>query len=757
MAFPSIKRVEDVPLLRGEETFIHDLSFPEMLHVRFLRSPHAHAKIKRIQSSGNRFRGVREILFARDLNPLLGPLPLLGRIPPTLKGFDLFQKDTPLHPLAEEETVYVGQPYGLILAEDAYRAEDAAEGIRTDYEPLPAVVTLEEAIRGDRLVYADWQDNFAAGVTLSRGEALQALREADVVLTEVYTTNRCCSSPMETRGVVARWRSELGVLEVWVSSQMPHFVRDVLAKLLSLPPDKVIVRVPNLGGAFGAKGGIYPEDLIIPWLAHHFRRPVAWFEDRLEHFSATAHAREQRHRITLGADGSGRFIALHDEFFIDGGAFNPTGIILPFNTACHLGGPYRYPHFLAEGRYVLTHKTPVLPYRGAGRPEAVFATERLIDRMARKLGMDPADLREKNFIEDADEPYLPGIPYRDGHPLAIDSRRFQAFMAKLRETVRYEELREEQRKLRRVSRAVKLGIGMAACIEGTAIGPFEAVRMHVDPQGIVTVRLGASSHGQGHRTILAQVCAAALQIEVEQIRVVTGDTGQAPDGIGTFASRIAVLAGNAVWRAAADLVQRCKEAGAELLEVERDEIVYEAGRVFPAGAPGRSLSLAQLVRSGWSLDVSGKFSPETVTFGGGLHAAVVEVDPDNMRVSILRYVIVHDGGNVINPAIVEGQLHGGVAQGIGEALFEHIRYDRSGQLQTQTFMDYLLPTSCDVPSMEIHHVSTPSRLNPLGLKGVGEAGAICPPAAIANAIEDALGGDLHIDSIPIRTIKPKIW
>jgi carbon-monoxide dehydrogenase large subunit len=579
------------------------------------------------------------------------------------------------------------------------------------------------------------------------GDAEAAFRAADVRVRERFVIPRYVGMPIETRGVVAQWDPRDGALTTWNGTQVVHFVQQGLVTALGLPPHKIRVVAPDVGGGFGTKAQGYPEDLLIPAAAIAARRPVKWTEDRREHMMGSAHARAQVHDIEIAARRDGAMLAVRDRIWVDLGAYNSWGIVLPYNTVAHLLGPHRVPSLDVECLGVVTTKTPNAPYRGAGRPETVFAMDRIVDRLARELGMDPAELRRRNFLSAADLPYELGIPYRDGNPLVYDSGDFKAGLEAALRGVGYDALRAEQRRLR--EGGVHRGIGISSYVEGTAIGPYEGATVRLDASGHAVVATGACSQGQGHETSFAQIAADALGIPLEAVTIVGGDTAAIPFGVGTFASRSAVNAGSSIHEAAGRVKDKLVAAAAALLEAAPADIEVTEGMVTVRGAPASAIPVSKVIQAAIpTFARPGLASPDfeatvyhhqpTVTYTSATHVAVVEVDPDTGAVKLLRYLVAHDCGTIINPVIVEGQIHGGVAQGVGGGLLEEMVYDEQAQLLTGTFMDYLVPTAMELPAIETVHLEYPSPRNPLGMKGIGEGGAISPPAAIANAVEDAL-------------------
>ena len=744
----SVPRREDPRLLRGEGRFVDDIKLPGMLHAAFVRSPHAHARITGVRADAARGTGAVVLAFA-ELERFMKPLPLFGAIPPGLAArVEVTMRQVPQLALCREVVRYVGEIVAMVLAGSRALAEDAAELVEVDYEPLAPVT---DAIAGSQasapLIHTAVPDNVGVHFHTGFGDAARALAEADVRVRERFDVQRYVGMPMETRGVVAQWDPRDGSLTTWNSTQVVHFVQQGLVAALGLPAHKIRVIAPDVGGGFGTKANGYPEDLLIPAAAMATRRPVKWTEDRREHMMAAAHARHQVHDIEIGARRDGTMLAVRDRIWVDLGAYNSWGIVLPYNTVAHLLGPHRVPSFDVECRGVVTNKTPNAPYRGAGRPEAVYAMDRIVDCLARELRMDPAELRRKNYLTAADMPYEIALPYRDGNPLVYDSGDCRAGLDAALDAVGYAELRREQAELR--ARGVHRGIGISGYVEGTAIGPYEGATVRMDASGRAVVATGAASQGQGQETSFAQVAADALGIPIDWVTVVGGDTAAIPFGIGTFASRSAVNAGSSIHVAAGRVKDKLVAAAAQLFEAAPGDVEIADGTATVRGAPASAVPLARVIQSALpTFARAGAVSPDfeatvyhhqpTVTYTSAVHVAHVEVDAGTGAVRLLRYVVAHDCGLLINPVIVEGQIHGGVAQGVGGGLLEEMLYDEQGQLLTGTFMDYLVPTSMEVPAIETVHLEYPSPRNPLGVKGIGEGGAISPPAAIANAVEDAL-------------------
>jgi len=746
----SVRRREDPRFLSGEGRFVEDIQLPGLLHAAFVRSPHAHARVRAIRSgAAARVPGVISILAFDDLARWMKPLPTFGSPPPGLaERVEFSLKQAPQYPLARDTVRYVGEAVAVVVAESRYIAEDALDLVEVDYEPLPPVTDAKAGGEaGAPPLHPQWGDNVAVAFTHAIGDAEGAFRAADVVVRERFRIQRYVGMPIEPRGVVASYDRRDGTLTTWNATQVVHFVQQSVAAALEMPPHKVRVIAPDVGGGFGTKACGYAEDVLIPLVARTLGRPVKWTEGRREHNMSAAHARDQLHEIEIAATRAGTILAVRDRIWLDLGAFNSWGIVLPYNTVAHLLGPYRIRNLSVEFKAVVTNKSPNAPYRGAGRPETVFAMDRIVDCLARELRMDPAELRRRNLIRADEMPYDTGMPYRDGNPLVYDSGDFPAILDSALEASGYARFRQEQERLR--ADGVYRGIGISAYVEGTGIGPYEGATIKLDPSGRVLVGTGACCQGQGHETSLAQIAADALGVPFDWVTVIGGDTDRIPFGIGTFASRSAVLAGNAVAAAARKVREKVVEAAAKLLEARPDDLEIDEGRVFVRGVPSSALPFARVIQASFpTYAAPGVVEPTfeatvyhhvpTVTYASAVHVAQVEVDPQTGAVTLLRYVVAHDCGHVINPMIVDGQIHGGVAQGVGGALFEEMIYDEAGQLLTSTFMEYHIPTAAELPPIETVHLEFPSPRNPLGIKGLGEGGAISPPAAIANAIEDAL-------------------
>jgi len=759
-----IPRNEDPRLLQGRGCFVDDIQPAGVLHAAVLRSPHAHARIVAIDATRARaLPGVALVLTAADLGELDQPTPLLIPNPA------LTHPRTP-RPLAADEVRYVGEPVALVISDSRYLAEDALEAIEVTWQPLPVVASLDAArAEGAPLVHADVPGNRAARLAQRVGDPDAVLAGAARVFRETLWIERSCGSPIETRGVVAEWDARAGALRVWDATQAPLPIKNGLARMFGLPEFKVDVIAPDVGGGFGTKIMLfYPEEILVPLAAIRLGRPVKWIEDRHEHLIAANQERGQIHDVDVAVDGDGRILALRDRFVHDAGAYTPYGIIVPLITSTQLPGPYRLPHYAVEFDVVYTNTAIVTPYRGAGRPHGAFVMERVIGRVARELGLEAVEVRRRNFIQPHEFPWDVGLTFQDGGPTRYDSGDYPRGLEMALETIGFRDFRARQAEARRQGRY--LGLGVACYVEGTGIGPYEGAHVRVEPSGRVLVATGLTTQGQGHATTFAQIAADALGCDPADVTVITGDTRRFNWGAGTFASRALVTSGNAVGVAARKVRNKALRIAADLLEASPDDLEIANGRVSVRGAPASALTLGALatvanpIRYAYGkeatdaalrlvkprpgavlapdeepgLEAHGYYAPPHATFASGCHAVIVEVDPATGEVKIIKYAVHHDCGRMINPMIVEGQIRGGVAQGVGGALYERIVYDGEGQPLTTTFMDFLMPTAMEVPSIEIVHTETPSPLNPLGVKGVGEAGAIPGPALLAEAVDDAL-------------------
>jgi CO/xanthine dehydrogenase Mo-binding subunit len=661
--------------------------------------------------------------------------------------------------LAGALTRYVGEPLAAVVAETPALVADALAAVTVEYEPLPPVVSAEDGMATPTRLHEGWPDNAALVARGEIADAGAALAGADVVVHETIRHARLAAVPIEPRGALAYRDPDAGVLVVSSSTQNPYRLREVVAATLGLALEQVRIVVPDVGGGFGPKGGVYPEELLVAAATLRLGRPVKWVETRREDLMAMGQDREQVHDVRIGFARDGRIVGVEGTFLADVGAYPLQGDGLTLNTVNHLPGPYRVPAYRNAGTSVVTTKAPNAAYRAAGRPEAVLVMERLMDLGARRLGLDPAEIRRRNLIRPAEMPYRPGLTYKDGAPVAYDPGDFPGAFERALALLGYDDWRRRQ--TARAQDVRRLGLGLGCYAQGTGLGPFEGATVRVDPSGTVYVFIGVTAQGQGHATTLAQIAAQELGAPLDDVQIVTGDTTLFPFGMGTGGSRVTANAGPAVARTAREVRQRAARVAAELLECAAEDIRVENGRVHVAGVPDRFVTLGRVAQAAVrskalrgtgepGLNACTYFYPDTVTWAFGMQAAVVEVDVETLAVRLLKYVVVHDPGRAVNPMIVEGQLQGGAAQGIGAGLMEAVVYDGGGQLLTGSLMDYALPRADDLPPIEVELIEHRSVINELGVKGVGESGCIPGAPAIANAIEDALAGlGVTIRGVPV--------
>ena len=756
-----IKRNEDPRLLTGRALFTDDVQLEGMLHAAFLRSDLAHARIRSIDIGGARERpGVAAVYTADELGEFWQPGPLLVP-PPPVEQLEFHQRTQV--PLAKEKVRHAGEAVAMVVAESRYLAEDAIDDIFVEYEPLDAVTDLEGALgEGAPLVHEDLGHNISARVTQTKGDWAQAEAEADLVVRRRFHYDRGTAAALENRGIVASWDDKGQRLTIWDTTQAPIAIRNGLAAMLGLSEHQVRVIAPFVGGGFGPKIMMfYPEEVLLAWATLQLGRPLKWIEDREENFHATTQERGQVHDAAIALKSDGTVLGVHDVFLHDAGAYAPYGLTLPINSQCTLLGPYVVPSYHSEFSSVFTNKPIVTPYRGAGRQHGVFVMERLLDIAARELAIDPVEIRRRNLIPPDSFPYSNEIIFQDFAPLVYDSGNYEPALDRALELIGYREFKGEEQPRREVA-GERVGIAVVNYIEGTGIGPYEGARVTVEASGRVSVATGVGTQGQGHFTSFAQVVAEQIGVEVSDVHIVTGDTDLFYWGAGTFASRGAVVAGNAMHAAAAKVRAKILKLAGEKLEAAEEDLELIEGRVQVKGVPQTSVSLGQLaveanpmrgaVQPGTEpgLEATEYFGPERGATASGVHAMVLKVDPDTFVVEIEKYVVVHDCGTVINPLILEGQIQGGVAQGIGNAFYEQLHFDDNGALLNASLMDYLLPTASDVPNIVSDHVETPSPLNPLGVKGAGEAGAIPVGALFAQALDNAFRDiGLEVREIPL--------
>ncbi len=780
-----VQRVEDQRFLRGRGRYVDDVAVDSeagTLHAAVLRSPHAHARIVDIDVSDVLdLDGVHAVWTWDDLGdlsaPMAEPLPLLIPHPALAHG-------RTQHALARDEVNHVGEAVAFVVADDRYVAEDAVGRIRVAYEVLAPVVGIEAARAATRLVHDDVPGNVGARLEQRVGDAPAAVAAAPHRLALDLTIERSASTPLEGRGTVARWDGDTNRLQVWTSTQTSTGVRAAVAAKLGLDLGQVDVITPDVGGGFGVKiNHPWPEELLVPLAARVLGRTVKFVEDRREHFVSSAHERGQVHHVEVGFDDDGRLLGLDVEFWHDHGAYTPYGLIVPIITSTQLLGPYKPRSYRVVFESLYTNTVMVTPYRGAGRPQGCYVMERTMDAIAAYLGKDRTEVRAVNFIQPDEFPYDQGLVFQDGRELEYDSGDYPASLARLKELVGWDEFPAFRAEM--AARGRRVGIGLACYVEGTGVGPYEGAHVHVETTGKVKVATGLTTQGQGHETVFAQLVADELGCRFEDVEVVTGDTRRMPYAVGTFASRAAVMSGSAVHLAARRAREKALRIAADALEADPADLQVVDGVVSVKGSPGTAIDLGTLsVLSNplrYAFDEASKaatqfsvgdpgrppvpeddepglegrdfYSPERATFASGMHAVVVETDPLTAEITILRYAVVHDCGRLVNPMIVEGQIHGGVAQGVGGALYERMAYDEAGQLLNASFMDFLMPYVTEVPDgIDIDHLETPSPLNPLGIKGAGEAGVIPSAAVFAAAIEDAerlVPSGLAVTAMPI--------
>lgn len=761
-----IKRNIDPQLLRGEGSFIDDIPLAQALHVAFVRSPFARARINSIDiSAAEAHPGVAAVYTCDNVGALDIEMPLL--IPHSSMHDARTQR-----PLARDDVYYVGQTVAMIVAVDRYTAEDAAALVDVDYDPRDVEVDLEKAILdGAPLVHDTHEQNIAAHFVQVSGYPDSAIAQAEHVTRIRVQVDRSTAAPMECRAVAAQFDEVTGELTVWDGTQAPISVRGGLASIFKLDEDKVRVIAPNVGGGFGQKVLLfYPDELLVPMAAMRLGRPVKYIEDRRENFVGSSQERTQIHFMELYAKKTGEVIALRDSFLHDTGAFIPYGIAVAQVASTSIAGPYRIPNIWVEFKAIYTPTVPVTPYRGCGRPQACFAIERAMDQLADELGLDRFEIRRRNLIADHEFPYdREGLIFADGLKVSLDSGQYHKALAMMEERLDAASFASEQAKAR--AEGKHLGLGLAFYVEGTGLGPYEGGHVRIHPiTGKVYVNTGLTSQGQGHDTVFAQIAADQLGVKPEDVILVEGDTKAFDWGVATFASRAAVVSGNAIHKSAMIVRRKALQAAANMLEADVGDVELKDGAAWVKGTD-RKVPLSAVATAtnplryafneaaqaatqfapasrhdGPSLDegehpgleATDYYSPPCATWAYGVHGALIEVDPELCSVTIRKYVCIHDCGNMINPMIVEGQVMGGIAQGLGGAMYERIEFDESGNMLNANFVDFLVPYATEIPDVEILHLETPSPLNALGVKGVGEAGCIAVGAVVASGVEDAL-------------------
>ncbi len=770
-----VKRREDPPLLMGRAHFIGDLRLPGLLAVKFLRSEHAHARIVEIDArAALNLPGVETVATAADLATTRA-------IRATMSGAGYQATDWP--PLARGKVRFAGEPVVAVVAADAYRAEDALDVIRLTYEPLPVVADAQSALApGAPRVHEELPDNALFRTRFENGDVARALAAADIRLAETFRHARCSSSPMEPRGVMAMLDPVDGMLIVWASTQSPHLMRSGLAEALGIPESSIRVLCPSVGGGFGPKMHLYPEDIVVAELARRLKRPVRWLEDRRENLLASAQARDHVNHVEVGARRDGTIVALKSTLICDSGAYSVypvTASLEPLTAAGILPGPYKIGALAYEAYAVATNKCPAGAYRGVGMALGTFVRERVVDMVARRAGLDPIDVRRRNFVDVSE------LPFQTASGLIVDSGDPKQSLERALVSSDYARRRSESR---HAPAGKYLGVGVASYTEFTGMGSgtfrlrgmrqvagHDAATVRVEPTGEVRGFVSAASQGQGHATTFAQVLADELGVPIEAVTIVEGDTERCPYGSGSFASRSMVVSGGALVLAARRVREKITAIAAHMLEAAGPDLTIEAGTIAVRGAPGRAVTIAEVADlahrpSGGTLppgvdpglEATQYYDPPPATFSNGTHVAVVEVDPETGQVAIVRHVVVEDCGRIVNPMIVDGQTHGAVAQGIGNALFEDFAYDDGGQPLTTSFLDYVIPGTMEVPPIDIVHMETPPATSVTGFKGMAEGGTIGSTAAVANAVADALAPlGIEVRELPLtpdrvhRLIKEK--
>ena len=754
-----IHRREDPRLVSGGGRYMDDFKRPNTTYAAFIRSPYAHAKIRMIDpTEAKQAPGVVAVFTAKDFEGvLMGPAP----VAPAFVAEKHTVPDRP--PLPLDEVVYQGQPVAMVIAESKAEAADAAALVQVDYEPLPAVMDLEKALDpSSPKAHTALPDNIAWDLVYN-ADADSSFAEAEVTVKERILQQRLAPTPMETRSVMAEWSPHEGSMTLWLSDQGPHFIRLFVGGALGLPENRMRVISPDVGGGFGAKICPYPEDYLVPGAAKILKRPVKWTESRTESIQVTTHGRGQIFDVEVAGMKDGTLLGMKVTQYLDAGAY--IGTFGAFQAcACLLaGGGYKWKQIAARTIGVLTNKVSTDPYRGAGRPEATHLVERMVDVFAREIGMDPAAVRKKNFVQPGD------FPYTQNFGLVMDSGDYERSLDKAMQIVGYEQVRKEQEEGRKQGRYI--GIGLSTWIEICGFGPaaatapatggiglVESAQVRVYPTGSVTVWTGTHSHGQGHETTFSQIVADTLGIPYDQIEIKHGDTGEGTAfGYGTYGSRSLAVGGMAIKMASQKVVDKAKQIAAHSFEAAEEDVVFEGGEFYVKGSPDNRRKIQEVAFEAYGaalpegmeqgLEAVAYFDPPNFVWPFGAHICVVEVDIETGAVKMLKYVAVDDCGNVINPMIVEGQLHGGIAQGIAQALFEEVIYAEDGSLRTGTLLDYAIPTANEMPPLTLDSTVTPSPTNALGVKGIGEAGTIAASGAVIKAIVDALSplGVRHVD------------
>ena len=765
-----IRRREDPRLISGRATYTDDITLPGTVYAAILRSPHAHARIRRVNTSrAARAEGVVAVYTGADLEGVIGPIPCAWMIPNSdIKGV--------AHPAIARDVVrYVGDAVAVVVAESRHQAQDALELIEVDYEPLTPVIDPQQALQdGAPQLHGDAPNNQAFHWVAAGGDVEEAFRNPEVVVRERIVQQRLIPNAMEPRAALAQWVGVTGELTLWSTTQNPHIVRLLLSGVAGLPEHKIRVIAPEVGGGFGSKIAFYADEAITVFCAMKLGRPVKWTETRSENYQATTHGRDHIEEVELAATTDGKITGIRGRVYAGMGAYLSTAApgIPTILHGLMYSGPYTIPAISCEVFGSFTNTTPVDAYRGAGRPEATFLLERLVDKLAAAVSVDPVEVRRRNLIP----------KFEDGYDVAIglnyDSGDYRGTLDIALREAGYYQVRQQQTQLRQEGRY--LGIGVTTYVEMCGLGPsqvagavgfggglWESAIVRFHPSGKVNVMIGTSPHGQGEETTFAQVISDELGVPVDDIEVLHGDTDNTPMGWGTYGSRTTAVSGAAVALSARKIKDKARELAAHLLEASADDIEYSDGRFFVRGSPDRAQSIqdiALMANVAWNmpqgmepgLEATTFYDPPNFTYPFGAHVALVEVDVNRGTIDLKRYIAVDDCGLQINPMIVEGQVHGGVVQGVGQALWEGAVYDENGQLLTGSMLDYALPRADVLPDLEVHSTSTPSPHHPLGVKGVGETGAIASTVTVYNAVIDALK-PLGVQSIEMPLTPERVW
>ena len=754
-----VRRIEDPALLTGAGRYADDIHFPGMLQAAFVRSAFAHARIRSVDAAAARaIDGVRAVLTMEDLSPYLTSDRLSVGMPS--KAYQQL-RDRPI--LAASEVCHVGEPIAVVIAEDRYVAEDAAALVEVDYDVLPASADAEQAAQPNSPVaHADAEHNILAEFSMGYGDPDSAFAAAPLVLKEKFTLHKGLGMALEGRGLVARYDQLDDRLTVWLGTQMPHMAHRMFINLLGRNETNTRVITPDIGGGFGPKLVFYPEDIVVATAALIMEAPVKWIEDRREHFTSSTQERDQIWDMEIAVDDDGKILGVRGDMIHDHGAYTARGVNVAQNAGSIVPGPYEVAHYNLDIKLVLTNRPCVTPVRGAVYPQGSFVMERLLDRAAEKLDIGRDEIRRRNLIQPENMPYTRPLASRADPSIVIDEADFPRCMETALDISDWKGFPARQAAADAEGRLI--GIGLSVYLKGSGRGPFEAATVRVGPSGRVSVTSGVSAIGQGTRTMLAQIVAQSLGVDVGDIDVVIGDTSAIPYGMGAASSRQTVTAGSSARAAANEVRDKALRVAAHILEAAQDDLEIADGRVHVKGVPGMSVGLGEIATqlagaaTGFALPAGEKPGLEAhvaeqidgLAFSNGAHVAEIEVDPDTGNVRVLNYVIAHDCGVMVNPLVIDGQVAGGAAHGLGFAMYEKMIWDDQAQPQSTNLAEYLVPGSAEMPNVHIEHIVVPSSQNPLGVKGVGESGLVPVPAVIASAIENALSSrDVRISNIPV--------